>query len=129
MIFLGQVVGGLKSSIGYLLEKRTQLTRSATNRATPDKRTKATIERLLFILERWGGKADIYHKSWRGGPDIVIFCDVAIAPEPTPVGSFGKGAFTLPSKRWFAEAWKKEELSIDERKETLFNSARAHQHC
>ncbi len=59
--------------------------------------------------------ANIYDKAWSSTPDVTIYCDAAIDANPLP-GSFGKGAFTLPSRKWFSTPWTHSELEEATRK-------------
>lgn len=110
LIFISQVVGGLKSTIGILLEKKTQMSRSATSMSIMSDRLTWAVTHILFILRRWKGVAHIYDRCWHDNrPDVVIFCDVAIGDTPK-AGGYGKGGFALPSKKWFTAPWTEAEL-------------------
>lgn len=111
LIFISQVVGGLKATIGILLEKKTEMARAASTHSAMSERLSWAIEHILFVLRRWRGVASIYDRCWHDNvPDIIIYCDVAIGEKPT-AGEFGKGGFSLPSRKWFATPWTNDELN------------------
>lgn len=112
LIFLSQVVNGLKVTIGVLIEKRTAMTRSTSLTSTMPDRVRWAIAHVKYILQRWNGEARIYDKAWTDDkPDISIYCDIALDSEPVKAGTYGKGAFTLPSRKWFSSPWTEEDLS------------------
>jgi hypothetical protein len=78
LIFISQVVGGLKSTIGILIIKRTNMHRSNSNTAALSKRLRWALSHILYILRRWKGVASIFDKTWEDNPDVTIYCDVAI---------------------------------------------------
>ena len=100
LIFLSQVINGLKVTIDVLILKRTEMARSSSLFATVSKRMRWAITHILYVLNRWKGTSRIYDLSWANKQaDVKVFCDIALRDPKR--GSFGKGAFTLPSKRWF----------------------------
>lgn len=110
LIFISQVVGGVKPTVGILLEKKTQMARTASTRSTMSDRLSWAIEHILYILRRWRGVAKIYDRCWYNNkPDIIIYCDVAIGDNPK-AGTYGKGGFVLPSMKWFSSKWTDNEL-------------------
>lgn len=110
LIFISQVVGGIKPTIGVLLEKKTQMARTASTKSTMSERLNWAIEHILYVLKRWKGIARIYDKCWHNNkPDIIIYCDVAIGDDPK-AGAYGKGGFALPSMKWFTTPWTNDEL-------------------
>jgi hypothetical protein len=112
LIFLSQVVNGLKITISILIEKRTTMTRSTCLTSITSDRIRWAVAHVKYVLQRWKGEARVYDKAWTNGrPDISIYCDIALDAEPVRAGTYGKGAFTLPSKKWFSTPWTEEELA------------------
>lgn len=110
LIFISQVVGGIKPTVGVLLEKKTQMARTASTKAVMTDRLSWAIEHILYILRRWKGVAKIYDKCWyKNRPDIIIYCDVAVGDNPR-AGTYGKGCFALPTMKWSTSKWTENEL-------------------
>ena len=65
-------------------------------------RMACSITRVAFILSKWEGVTEIFDRDWQMGPDLTIFCDVAIEqPFPTK-GSYGKAV--VCEEVFFAQA-------------------------
>ena len=52
LIYIGQVVNGLRAMTAVLIIKRTDMQRSASQRSTPSSRIRIAIAHLLYILRR-----------------------------------------------------------------------------
>ena len=118
LIFLSQVINGLKMTIGVLIEKRTAMNRSTSLFSFVSERIRWAITHIKFVLQRWKGESKIYDKTWTNNqPDIFIYCDIALGEEPVRAGTYGQGAFTLPSKKWFSKPWTGEILAEAMREE------------
>lgn len=110
LIFLAQIVGGIKATIGVLILQRTTLNRASRTNFIVSERVRAAVTHIAYVLERWHGHAMIFDRCWfNSKADLTVYCD--IAKDKTPeVGSFGKGAFCIPYSLWFSETWTSEEL-------------------
>ena len=118
LIFLSQVVMGIKTTIGVLLERKTSMIGSTITKAPVTKRMRTSVSHTLYVLQKWKGVGQIFDKCWAmGGADVTIYCDIAKEVPPAP-GSYGKGAFCLPSGLWTSTPWKVEELSEAMRKKS-----------
>lgn len=113
LIFLSQIIGGIKATIGILILERTALNRATRSSFTVSDRIRSALAHIAFVLNKWQGQSIIFDRCWSNSkPDITVYCDVAIAPEPVPINSFGKGAFVLPSKEWYSTPWTETELNV-----------------
>jgi hypothetical protein len=59
LIFLSQLIGGIKATIGILIIKRTDMTRSSCSSSFMSERIRAAVSHILYVLNRWGGTAKI----------------------------------------------------------------------
>ncbi len=113
LIFLSQIVGGIKATIGILILERTALNRASRSLFVVSDRVRSAIAHIAYVLEKWQGQSIIFDRCWNSAtPHITVFCDVAVAPEPVPINSFGKGAFVLPSREWYSTPWSEKELAV-----------------
>lgn len=55
LIFLAQMINGLKNTIGTLILKRNKMNKSTTSSAPTNKRVRWAIAHILYVLKRWGG--------------------------------------------------------------------------
>lgn len=118
LIFLSQIIGGIKATIGILILERTSLHRRAKTNFIVSARVRSSIAHIAFVLERWSGHAVIFDRCWTtSSADITIYCDVAKDSTPLP-GSFGKGAFSLPQLKYYSEPWTEQELKEAMREKT-----------
>lgn len=118
LIFLSQVVNGIRATIGILILKRTEMNRSTSQISIMSERIRWAVVHILYVLRRWQGTARIFDRSWTNNQaDVYIYCDIALQEEPATPGSFGKGAFTLPSKKWISIPWTQEELKEAKREQ------------
>ena len=123
LIFLSQIVGGIKATVGLLIIKRTDMTRSNSLFSIMSERIRWAVSHILFVLKRWQGVAKIFNRAWfNDEADISIYCDIALEEEPAQPGSFGKGAFVLPEKKFFSIPWTEPELK-ESMRETKHSSA------
>lgn len=118
LIFLSQIIGGIKATIGILILERTALLRRAATSFAVSPRIRAAVAHIAFVLEKWHGKAIIFDRCWHESKaDLTIYCDIAKEKDPQP-NSFGKGAFSIPKFQWFSEKWTAQELEEAMRKTT-----------
>ena len=111
LIFLSMILGGIKAFTGTLMEKRNEMFRKAIKTARITERVRGTLSHIRFVLTKWNGIARIFDRAWANGDaDLVVYCDIAAAEEPILPGSFGKGAFTIPSGKWRSLPWEESEL-------------------
>lgn len=123
LIFLAQIIGGIKATIGILILERTALARRAKTTFTVSERIRFAVTHIAFVLERWRGTARIFDRCWHNSKaDLTIYCDIAKDKDPSP-DSFGKGAFSIPKLQWFSEKWTEQEL-----KEAMRKSAHSTAH-
>ena len=112
LIFISQVVGGLKASIGIFILVRNGLIRSAVTTAPVTNRIRTTATHIQYVLKRWNGVARMFDRDWNdGGADLVIYCDAALDDEPALPGSYGKGAIAVPGGVTRSVAWTASELA------------------
>ena len=98
LIFISQMLGGIKASLSILLDKRSEMTRSTSLFSTITERMKWTLTHIIIVLTEWQGQSKIFDKSWDDkGADITMFCDIALNRDAPVAGSFGKGIYMLPS--------------------------------
>ncbi len=116
LIFLSQIIGGIKAMIGILILQRTALNRTSRTTFVVSDRIRVSVAHIAYVLEKWHGHAVIFDRCWfNSTADVSIYCD--IAKDKTPeVGSYGKGAFSIPSLLWFSEKWTSDELEVTMRK-------------
>ncbi len=116
LIFLSQIIGGIKATIGILILERTALVRRAKTTFIVSERIRTSVAHIAFVLGKWDGHAIIFDRCWHGSsPDITIFCDIAKDKDPR-AGSFGKSAFAIPRVQYFSEKWTSHELEAAMRK-------------
>jgi len=102
---------GIRATVGILLLKRTEMNRSTTLVSLLSDRIRWAVAHILYVMQRWQGVARIYNRSWENRQaDVITYCDIALENEPAKAGSFGKGAFSLPSEKWFSTQWTEDEL-------------------
>ena len=120
LIFISQMVGGIKATLSVLIEKRTEMSRSTSIFSTTTERMQWTLAHIIIVLTEWGGEAKIFDKSWNEkGANMTLYCDIALGPAPKQ-GSFGKGTYMLPSGNYaFSEF---EDIDLYEAKRTLKHS-------
>ena len=111
LIFLSMILGGIKAFTRTLMEKRNEMARTTTTTAPITDRIRGTISHIRFVITEWNGIARIFDRSWQNSDaDVIIYCDVAAGEEPIIAGTYGKGAFAIPSGKWRSLPWKEEEL-------------------
>ncbi len=111
LIFLSQMINGMKATIGILILKRNKMNRSVSVSSPVSRRVKWAIAHLLYVLKRWKGIARIYVRAWTDKQaDITIYCAIALEKEPK-ASSFGKGALILPTMQCWSEKWVESELA------------------
>ena len=115
LLYAGQLALGLKSAAGWLLKKKAALLKSPDTHARCGNRIRASLARTQYILERWNGTARIYDMDWQTGPDLTIFCDAAIDKPFPKAGSFGKGAYAMPTGQKRSAPWTEEEAAESKR--------------
>jgi hypothetical protein len=116
LIFLSQIVGGIKATIGVLILERTHLTRKARTTFVVNDRIRASVAHIAFVIKKWSGHAIIFDRCWfQSDADITIYCDIAKDKTPAP-GSFGKGAFSFPRFQCYSDKWTSQELDSAMRK-------------
>ena len=112
LIFVSQVVGGMKASIGVFIVIRNNLVRSAIATSPVTNRIRTTAMHIQHVLTRWNGVARIFDRNWMDGKaDLVIYCDAALDDEPALPGSYGKGAIAVPGGKTRSVAWTASELA------------------
>jgi hypothetical protein len=114
LLYLAQIVKSVKSTTAWLIQKKTNMSRSTTTQAKRSSRLLFALNRD-YILAGWNGIADIYDMTWSTGPDLTVICDVAIDIPFPKAGSFGKGAYTMPEGKWVASPWTTEEAEEGKR--------------
>ncbi len=118
LIFLSQIIGGIKATIGVLILERTALQRRSKTTFIVSERIRSSIAHIAFVLEKWSGHAIIFDRCWQdSSADITVYCDIAKDKTPT-AGSFGKGAFSLPHLKYYSEPWTDQELRVAMREKT-----------
>ncbi len=118
LIFLSQIIGGIKATIGILILERTTLHRAAKTNFIVSERIRSSIAHIAFVLNKWSGHAMIFDRCWHtSSADVTIYCDIAKDASPIP-GSFGKGAFSLPLLKYYSEPWTEQELREAMREKT-----------
>ena len=118
LIFLSQIIGGIKATIGILILQRTTLNRASRLTFVVSDRIRVSVAHIAYVLEKWHGHAIIFDRYWfNSQADITIYCDIAKDKVPQ-VGSYGKGAFCIPKLSWFSETWTSTELDGAMRKTT-----------
>ena len=111
LIFLSMILGGIKAFTGTLMEKRNEMSRNAERTAVVTQRIRATLQHIRFVITEWNGVARIFDREWNDdSADLVVFADIAASDEPILAGSYGKGAFAIPSGERRSLAWKEDEL-------------------
>ncbi len=117
LIFLSQIIGGIKATMGLILET-TNLHRRAKTNFIVSERIRSSIAHIAFVLDKWSGHAMIFDRCWHTSrPDVTVYCDIAKDATPLP-GSFGKGAFSLPLLKYYSEPWTEQELREAMREKT-----------
>ena len=111
LLYVAQLVNGVKSAATWLMKKKSSMTRSVDAYATCSKRLLFSLARIQYIVERWKGVTDIYDRNWQTGPDLTIFCDAAIDKPFPKAGSFGKGTYAMPPREWRSTPWTEEETT------------------
>ena len=112
LIFISQVVGGLKASIGVFILIRNNLIRSAIAISPVTNRIRTTATHVQYVLSRWNGVARIFDRNWVDGKaDVTVYCDAALEGEPALPGSYGKGAIAVPGGETRSLVWTASELA------------------
>ena len=111
LIFLSMILGGIKAFTGTLMEKRNEMTRGAERTAAVTQRIRTTLQHIRFVITEWNGVARIFDREWRDdSADVIVFADIAAMDEPILAGSYGKGAFAIPSGKRRSLPWSEDEL-------------------
>src|SRR5690606_6585843 len=55
LIFLGQVINGLRSTTALLIKLRTMLNSKSTRSVLNNPRIRTSLEHVAYVLNRWGG--------------------------------------------------------------------------
>ena len=61
--------------------------------------------------------------------DVIVFADIAAMDEPILAGSYGKGAFAIPSGKRRSLPWSEDELKEAKREKALFSTFRIAEHA
>ena len=104
----------IKTTIGVLITKRTEMVRSACTSSLVPERFRWAVSHILYVLRNWEGTARIFDRAWTDqGADIIIYCDIALNNRPKKLkgepreGSWERvlwDGYPLPGKQ---RSWRK----------------------
>ncbi len=86
LIFLSQIIGGIKVTIEILILERTTLNQASRVSFVVSDRVRSALAHIAYVLDKWQGQSIIFDRCWHNSfPHVTAYCDVAITSEPVQV--------------------------------------------